>query len=112
MNKFPTKQEYLTYISQHINDSKFDISLYERDKTFLNAMKTLFCKDIDALLSILETQKNTLDVPRVQSLFRTLVNSGMGHLQKVSEHMQKIQETNDYILNQIQEELTGESKND
>ncbi len=105
MNEFPTKQEYLTYISQHINDSKFDESLYERDKTFLNSMKTLFCKDIDALLSILESQRNTLDIPRIQSLFITLLNSGMGHLQKVSEHMRKIQETNNYILDCIQKEI-------
>lgn len=106
MNEFPTKQDYLTYIFQNINDSKFDISLYEKDKVLLNAMKTLFCKDIDALLSILETQKNTLDIPRIQSLFITLLNSGMGHLQKVSEHMQKIQETNDYILKCISEEIS------
>lgn len=108
----PTKQEYLTYTSQALEDSKFNISLYERDKSVLNAMKSLFCKDIDMLLNILEYQKDTLDIPRIQALFITLMNSGMGHLQKVSEHMRKIQENNDYILKRIQEEVAREKTNE
>lgn len=101
---YPTQKDYEIYITSN-EEVKFDVSLYERDKAILTAMKTLFSKDIDLLLGILEFQKDTIDVPRVQALFRTLLNSGMFHLQKVSKHMQKIADDNDFILKSIHEEL-------
>ena len=107
---YPTQKDYQIYITNN-QEVKFNVSLYEKDKEILNAMKTLFCQDIDLLLGILEFQKDTVEIPRVQALFRTLFNSGMFHLQKVSRHMEKISEDNEYILKSIQEEIAKYEEN-
>lgn len=108
---YPTQKDYEIYITNN-EEVKFDISLYERDKAVLNAMKTLFCQDIDVLLNILESQKDFIEIPRVQALFRTLFNSGMFHLQKVSKHMEKISEDNNYILREISKEIINDGRKD
>lgn len=109
--KYPSQEHYKLYLVDK-SEVKFDISLYERDKEILNAMKTLFCQDIDVLLNILESQKDFIEIPRVQALFRTLFNSGMFHLQKVSRHMEKISEDNDYILKEISREIINDGRKD
>lgn len=109
--EYPTQKDYEIYISKN-EEVKFDVSLYEKDKALLNAMKTLFCQDIDVLLNILESQKDFIEIPRVQALFRTLFNSGMFHLQKVSRHMEKISEDNDYILKEISREIINDGRKD
>jgi hypothetical protein len=108
---YPSQKDYEIYIASN-SQVEFNQSLYEKDKDILSLMKTLFCKDIDLLLQILDLQKDTAEIPGVQALFRTLFNSGMFHLQKVSKHMSKIKEDNEYILKSIEEKIAEYDKRD